>query len=197
MPFMSGKIKITYKNILELKEYENNPRLNDDAVESVKQSIRQFGWKVPIVIDDDNTIITGHTRIRAARELGITDIPCIIASDLSPAQAKAFRLADNKTSEQSGWDFAKLDIELRDLKDIFNMGDFGFIDYDRFDQTPPIPADDGAAEIFEGGPVQSDGKVPHGGGRDDYAVIIHCFDEDDRAALIERMEEEGRSCVRL
>lgn len=185
---MSSKIKITYKNIAELHEYENNPRLNDDAVESVKQSIRQFGWKVPIVIDKDNIIITGHTRVRAARELGITDIPCIIASDLSPKQAKAFRLVDNKTSELSGWDFSKLDIELQDLSDVFNMGDFGFIDYDSFDTQMSIPMDEPTPINTEGG---------SGGEKKDFVLLVHCFNQADLYDMQERMTEEGRVCRML
>lgn len=80
-----------------LKEYENNPRNNDGAVEAVAESIKQFGFKVPIVIDENNIIIAGHTRVKAARMLGLSSVPCIIADDLTPEQIKAFRLADNKT----------------------------------------------------------------------------------------------------
>ena len=190
---MSTKIKIVYKNIGELHEYENNPRLNDEAVESVKQSIRQFGWKVPIVIDKDGVIVTGHTRVRAARELGITDIPCIVATDLSPKQVKAFRLVDNKTSELSGWDFSKLDVELQDLNDIFNMGDFGFIDYDAFD-TPVIDV----PETPDSVPI-TDTVVGSGGGNNakEYTLLVQCFNQADLYELQERMTDEGRRCRML
>ena len=94
-------MEIIYKNINDLIPYENNPRLNDEAVEYVKNSIKEFGFKVPIVIDKDNVIIAGHTRIKASKELGIKDIPCIIADDLTEEQVKAFRLADNKVAEKS------------------------------------------------------------------------------------------------
>ena len=186
---MSSKITIVYKNIMDLHEYENNPRLNDDAVESVKQSIKEFGWKVPIVIDKDNVIVTGHTRVRAARELGITDIPCIIASDLSPKQVKAFRLVDNKTSELSGWDFSKLDIELQDLNDLFNMENFGFIDYSQF-ETPFVP-ETPEVEVPDTPPRTREGH------EDDFAVIVHCFSDDDREDFKRRMETEGRICIML
>ena len=83
----------------ELRPYENNPRRNDRAVEAVAKSIEQFGFKVPIVIDADNVIVCGHTRYRAAQKLKLKSVPCIVAEDLSPAQVKAFRLADNKVSE--------------------------------------------------------------------------------------------------
>lgn len=117
-------MEIIYKNIDELIPYENNPRLNDEAVEYVKNSIKEFGFKVPIVIDKDNVIIAGHTRIKASKELGIKDIPCIIADDLTEEQVKAFRLADNKVSEKAEWNFNMLDAELADLD--INMEDFGF-----------------------------------------------------------------------
>ena len=118
-------MEIIYKNIDELIPYENNPRLNDEAVEYVKNSIKEFGFKVPIVIDKDNIIIAGHTRIKASKELGIKDIPCIIADDLTEEQVKAFRLADNKVSEKSMWDYIKLDEELDSILDI-DMSKFDF-----------------------------------------------------------------------
>ena len=118
-------MEIIYKNIDELIPYENNPRLNDEAVEYVKNSIKEFGFKVPIVIDKDNIIIAGHTRIKASKELGIKDIPCIIADDLTEEQVKAFRLVDNKVSEKSMWDYTKLDEELDSILDI-DMSMFNF-----------------------------------------------------------------------
>ena len=122
-------MEIIYKNIDELIPYENNPRINDEAVEYVKNSIKEFGFKVPVVIDKDNVIIAGHTRIKASKELGIKDIPCIIADDLTEEQVKAFRLADNKVSEKSMWDYTKLDEELDSILDIdMNLFDFAIDD---------------------------------------------------------------------
>ena len=117
-------------NINNIKPYENNPRFNDEAVEYVKNSIREFGFKVPIVIDKNNVIITGHTRYKACSELGITKIPCIRADDLTEEQVKAFRVADNSVSDVATWDFTKLEIELQDLDiDISDFGlDFGGLD---------------------------------------------------------------------
>ena len=124
-------MEIIYKNIDELIPYENNPRLNDEAVQYVKNSIKEFGFKVPIVIDKDNVIIAGHTRIKASKELGIKDIPCIIADDLTEEQVKAFRLADNKVAEKSLWDYSKLDEELDSILDIdMSMFDFNQSDID-------------------------------------------------------------------
>ena len=118
-------MEIIYKKVNDLIPYENNPRLNDEAVEYVKNSIKQFGFKVPVVIDKDNVIIAGHTRIKASKELGIKDIPCIIADDLTEEQVKAFRLVDNKVAEKSMWDYTKLDEELDSILDIdMSMFDF-------------------------------------------------------------------------
>lgn len=118
-------MEIINKKIEELKPYENNPRFNDDAVEYVVNSIKEFGFKVPIVIDKNNIIVAGHTRYKASLELGLKEIPCIIADDLSDEQIKAYRLADNKVSEKAEWNIESLDDELKDILDI-NMEDFGF-----------------------------------------------------------------------
>ena len=83
----------------KLIPYENNPRLNDEAVKYVANSIQQFGFKVPIVIDSNNVIVTGHTRLKAALKLGLSKVPCIRATDLSDKQIKAFRVADNSVSD--------------------------------------------------------------------------------------------------
>lgn len=121
-------MKVKNIPIEELNEYENNPRkIPLEAVEAVSKSIEEFGFKVPVVVDKDNVIVSGHTRIRAAKALGLKEVPCIVADDLTSEQIKAFRLADNKTSELSGWDFEKLDIELEELSDFdINMSEFGF-----------------------------------------------------------------------
>lgn len=108
-------MQIVNKNINEIKEYENNPRNNDNAVEYVAKSIKEFGFKVPIVIDKENVIIAGHTRYKASKLLGITDIPCIIADDLTEEQIKAFRLVDNKSAEFATWDMDLLNIELESI----------------------------------------------------------------------------------
>ena len=111
-------MEIVYKKIEDLKPYENNPRFNDDAVEYVAKSIREFGFKVPMVVDKNNVIVAGHTRYKAAMELGLKEVPCIVADDLTPEQVKAFRLADNKVSDYSIWNNVALLEELDDLKDL-------------------------------------------------------------------------------
>ena len=109
-----------------LKPYENNPRRNDDAVKPVAESIKAFGFKVPIVIDSDNVIVAGHTRYKAAQLIGLKQVPCIRASHLSPKQIKAFRLADNKVGEKSVWDKALLNAEVGSLLDAMDLSIFGF-----------------------------------------------------------------------
>lgn len=111
-------MEIVNKNIEEIKMYENNPRNNDGAVEYVANSIKEFGFKVPIVLDKNNVIVAGHTRYKAAKLLNITEIPCIIADDLSDEQVKAFRLIDNKAAELASWDIDLLNLELENIKDI-------------------------------------------------------------------------------
>ena len=110
-----------------LKPYKNNPRKNDKAVEYVANSIRQFGFKVPIVIDSNYEIVCGHTRWKAAKTLGLMTVPCVMADDLNEDQIRAFRLADNKTAEMAGWDFDLLEMEFNDIDpDLFDLSDFGF-----------------------------------------------------------------------
>ena len=113
-----NNMEIVNKKINELIPYENNPRYNDDAVEYVAKSIKEFGFKVPIIVDKNNVIVAGHTRYKASLELGLDEVPTIIADDLTEKQIKAFRLADNKVSDYSIWDNTKLLQELEDLKDL-------------------------------------------------------------------------------
>lgn len=113
------KLEVIYKDIKDIKPYENNPRDNSKAIEQVMKSIEEFGFKVPIVINKDGTIVTGHTRYEACKRLGLKEIPCIIADDLNEKQIKAFRIADNKVTDYSIWDNSKLLEELQSLDDIF------------------------------------------------------------------------------
>lgn len=122
-------MQIVYKDVNELIPYINNPRKNDDAVDKVASSIKHFGFKVPIVIDNLNEIVAGHTRLKAAKKLGIKKVPCIIADDLDDNQIKAFRLADNKVSEAASWDDELLGIEMFSISEI-DLKEFGFDVYD-------------------------------------------------------------------
>jgi DNA modification methylase len=111
-----AELKIIYKDIGEVTPYVNNPRHNERGVDKVAASIREFGFKVPIIIDGAGSIVAGHTRILAAQKLGLTQIPCVVAADLTPAQVKAFRIADNKVAEFSSWDDALLLEEFQTLR---------------------------------------------------------------------------------
>lgn len=130
--------QIVMKKVSDLIAYDNNPRNNDDAVDSVANSIHEFGFKVPIVIDANNIIVAGHTRLKASKKLGLDEVPCIVADDLSEDQIKAFRLADNKSAEFAKWDTKKLEEELKNID--IDMTSFGFENID--DVLPKEVEDD-------------------------------------------------------
>lgn len=138
-------MEIINKKIEELIPYEKNPRKNEEAVNNVANSIKEFGFKVPIVIDQNNVIIAGHTRLKASKKLGLKEVPCIIASDLNEEQIKAFRLADNKVSEKAEWDIDLLNDELDEIFKI-DMTEFGFdtgiLDSDEFGTDFELPDGD-------------------------------------------------------
>lgn len=125
-------MKVKNMKVADIIPYENNPRKNEDAVDAVAASIKEFGFRVPIVVDKENVIVAGHTRLKAAEKLGLEEVPTTVADDLTDEQIKAFRLADNKTAELAGWDFEALDIELFDI-DKIDMEQFGFVDDEDFD----------------------------------------------------------------
>ena len=127
-------MEIIEQDVDKLIPYEHNPRINDQAVDELAESIKRFGFKNPIVVDKDNVIINGHTRLKACKKLGIKKVPTIIAEDLTPEQVKAFRLADNKVAENSKWDKGLLKLELSELGDLdldFDMSDFGFVNEEK------------------------------------------------------------------
>jgi DNA modification methylase len=120
-------MKIQQCGVEKIIPYKRNPRRNEDAVEKVAASIKEFGFKVPIVVDKDFVIITGHTRLLAALRLGMKEVPVLVAADLSPAQVKAYRLADNRVHEKATWDEELLALELGDLSKLgFNLDATGF-----------------------------------------------------------------------
>lgn len=126
-------MEIIYKKIEEIKEYEKNPRKNDEAVKYVAESIKEFGFKVPIIIDENGVIVAGHTRYKAAKKLKMNKLPCVVANDLTPKQIKAYRLADNKVAEFSELDEDLLWNELQDLD--MSMDVFGFEEFDLEDDN--------------------------------------------------------------
>lgn len=133
-------MQIIEKSIESIIPYDKNPRFNDEAVKYVAESIQQFGFKVPIIIDQDNVIIAGHTRLKAAKELGYETVPCVLADDLTPEQVKAFRLADNKVAEYSEWDMDLLQSELMEIESI-DMESLGFEEMEELDTSEAV--DDG------------------------------------------------------
>ena len=170
-------MQIINMRVDELKAYDKNPRRNDDAVEYVANSIREFGFKVPVVIDNQNTIVCGHTRVKAAIKLGMGEVPCIVADDLTPAQIKAFRLADNKVGELAMWDWDLLSDEMEELDNLgVDMSDFGFLSLED-DEEPQDAAQD----------LSSDAK-------DVFEVIIECGSELEQEAVYYKLTQEGYQC---
>ena len=150
-------MNIIEKRVKDLKPYEKNPRLNDDAVKYVAESIKEFGFKVPIVIDKDNNIVCGHTRWKACKKLKIDTVPCVVADDLTEEQIRAYRLADNKVGEKAEWDLALLDTELAEIETI-DMTLLGFDDKqetpqevveDDFDEEPPAEPKSKYGDLYQ------------------------------------------------
>lgn len=156
-------MEIIEKFTKELIPYENNPRENEGAVDAVAASIKEFGFKVPIIIDKNNVIVAGHTRLKAANKLNLEKVPCVVADDLSEEKVKALRLADNKVSELAQWDLGKLEEELKALDEMeldFDMSDFGFeeigggtelteVEEDDFDGTLPEEPKAKLGDVYE------------------------------------------------
>ena len=119
----SVKHQIEYKRLDEIRPYDNNPRRNDEAAKAVANSIKEFGFQSPIIVDRDGVIIAGHTRYKAARRLKLQEVPVIVAAELDPEKVKALRIADNSTGEVAQWDLQLLVQELTGID--YDMADFG------------------------------------------------------------------------
>ena len=167
-------MNIIEKNITEISPYEKNPRKNDNAVDAVAASIKEFGFRVPIVIDKENVIVCGHTRYKAAKKLGLEAVPCVIADDLTEEQIKAYRLADNKVSELAEWDIDLLGDELDGIFDI-DMSDFGFYMTEEEDTQPE--REDLSDKVGE-----------------TYEVIIECVNELEQEQIYNKLIGDGYSC---
>lgn len=170
-------MEIEVKSIDDIKPYENNPRNNDDAVDAVANSIKEFGWQQPIVVDIGGVIIAGHTRYKAAQKLGLKTVPVVVAKDLSEEQVKAYRLADNKSGELATWDDELLEDELVGIDDI-DMAGFGFDDSDKEindeADVDSIDLSDNVEEKFE--------------------LKVECQDEKSLEDLYDRLQKEGYTC---
>ena len=167
--------KIVMLPVSEVRPYEKNPRKNADAVKFVKASIEQFGFKVPIIVDSNRFIVCGHTRLLAAKSLGMSEVPCIMADDLTDDQIRAFRLADNKVGEFAEWDLDLLGGELDAIAEAceIDMGDFGFDDnLDKISDEEEKGVD--LSETFQ--------------------VIVECVDEVEQQEIFEKLSGEGYKC---
>lgn len=150
-------MKVKNVSIQDVKPYDKNPRDNDGGVDAVANSIKEFGWQQPIVVDKDNVIIVGHTRYKAAKKLGMKEVPVVKADNLTDEQVKAYRLADNKTGELTDWDDDLLNDELDNILDI-DMSGFGFdlelgddeeVQEDDFDVEPPEEPKSKLGQVFQ------------------------------------------------
>lgn len=140
-------MKVQNMKIDDVKPYPHNPRDNENAVGGVAESLKEFGWQQPLVVDKDNVIIVGHTRYKAAKQLGMNEVPVVVADNLSPEQVKAYRLADNKTGENAIWDSKELlkELDQIDMSDMFT----GFNSSDIFDDV---------LDETDNGPIQNNEK---------------------------------------
>ena len=151
-------MNIQQVKIDKVKPYDKNPRKNKAAVDYVANSIKEFGFQQPIVVDKDMVVIAGHTRLKAAKKLKIKEVPVVIADNLTEEQVKAYRLADNKTAEKAEWDFDLLTDELLSLQELdFDMEQFGF-DFDFSEDGEAVEDDSWEAEVSEE-PISKRGDI--------------------------------------
>ena len=181
--YLEGNMQVIEKELSWLKPYANNPRDNESAVEPVAKSIKEFGFKVPIVATSDGEIINGHTRFKASKLLGLEKVPVIIADDLTDEQIKAFRLADNKTGEIADWNESLLIKELEELDDLdYDMGQFGFeLDLDDADEDGSD--EDGSDDM---GDIPDNITVAEA-----FALNVIVKDEAEQAELYEELLGRG------
>ncbi|CAN5207746.1 hypothetical protein BH09PAT1_BH09PAT1_7470 [soil metagenome] len=156
------------KDVTELIPYENNPRSNQDAIDVVKASIREFGFQIPIIIDKNNVIVAGHTRWEAAKRLGISEIPVIVSENLTDTQIKAFRIMDNKSAEAAQWDMDKLRVEIDDLSNLdCDLSTIGF-DEDELADVFYAQDDDAPFDINHRSMNDGDGRGDTGSREPDF-----------------------------
>ena len=182
-------MEIVMRKTESLVPYDRNPRDNDDAAQTVAESIRAFGFKNPIVLDADGVVVCGHARLKAALMLKIDEVPCTVIDDLTPAQIKAFRIADNRTAELAGWDYDALCAEFEELRaEDFDLNLTGFNEFEQTkygmaDAEPDKP-DRQRFKEYEQDAEQSVLRS--------FNIVIHCRDEAEKAALAEIIGEHGK-----
>lgn len=163
-------MEIVYKLVSELIPYVNNARKNDNAVDAVASSIKNYGFKQPIVIDSFGEVVAGHTRLKAAKKLNMKEVPVIVADDLTPAQVKAYRIADNRVGELAEWDMELLQLELSDVEEFTGFEELTF--------------DEKEKEITD---ISDKIKIT-------FQVIIECQNELDLERTFEQLRSEGYQC---
>lgn len=180
---MSKNLNVKMMPIGDVVPYEKNPRLNDQAVDAVASSIREFGFKVPIVVDSKGVVVSGHTRLKAAKTLGLDEVPVIVADDLDDTKIKAFRLADNKVAELADWDESLLIKELEELDDLnYDMGQFEF----------ELDPDDADGNGSDGDGSDDMGDIPDNiNVMETFALNVIVKDEAEQAELYEEMLGRG------
>jgi ParB-like nuclease domain len=175
-------LKIEYVKTSELWEYGNNSRTHtEEQIDQVVASIKRFGWTNPIILDGDNTILAGHCRLKAARKLGMTTVPCVHVAHLSEAQRKAYVIADNKLATNAGWNTDILKAELLDLQQAeFDLDVIGFTGVELDNIFGVI------AEEEEGEEGEAKAKT--------YTVVVECDSEEHQSSLLDRLEADGLKC---
>lgn len=176
---LSREWQVAWKDVNELTPYAKNARINDNTVPYLVNSIKRFGFKVPLVIDSKGVLVCGHTRLKAALEIGMAKVPCVLADDLTEAEIKAFRLADNKIAEMSSWDYEMLDEEMKELEgDFGDMADFGFASFEGDgDLEGALPPELAGKDLTPDKLDDAEGEA------DACARVIITFEEADRGAL--------------
>lgn len=169
----------------KLIEYARNPRKNDHAVDRVAAAIREFGFRVPVVAKPDGTVVDGHLRLKAAKKLGLTEVPVVLADDMTDLQIKAFRLSVNKMAELAEWDDELLALELGELHAAdFDMALLGF-------DAGELSAAMGLDEELDGDAPKIDEGIDY---KEKFAIIVECADEAEQQAAFERLDGMGFTC---
>lgn len=181
-------MEVFMRRIEDIVPYEYNPRDNDEAAEVVAESIKEFGFQNPIILDENDVVICGHARLKAAMLLGLKEVPCIAVTDLTPAQVRAFRIADNKTAEIAGWDYDALCREFQELSEMdFDLNLTGFNEFEQteYGQPDAVPERPDRKE-FKEYQEEADSEVLQS-----FNIVINCQSEQEKAELAKIIHEGG------
>ena len=181
-------MEVFMRRIEDIVPYEYNPRDNDEAAEVVAESIKEFGFQNPIILDENDVVICGHARLKAAMLLGLEEVPCIAVTDLTPAQVRAFRIADNKTAEIAGWDYDALCREFQELSEMdFDLNLTGFNEFEQteYGQPDAVPERPDRKE-FKEYQEEADSEVLQS-----FNIVINCQSEQEKAELAKIIHEGG------